>query len=124
MADWTLAKLGFRAGIWEGRLAAPAKSAILPEIEVQSGGAPVSGVEIRQDGKGAWLLAVPVPAEALGDGIATFLLADKATGTALASFSVAAGEPADDDLRAEVALLRAELDMLKKAFRRLAARED
>ena len=124
MADWTLAKLGFRAGVWEGRLAGPTQSAPLPDLEVQSGGVPVPGAEFRPDGKGAWLLAVPMPAEALGDGVATFLLADKATGTALASFSVAAGEPADDDLRAEVALLRAELDMLKKAFRRLAARED
>jgi hypothetical protein len=123
MADWTLAKLGFRAGVWEGRLTAAAKSASEPEIEVQAEGVPVPGAELRPDGKGAWLLAVPVPAEALGDGIRTFLVADKSTGTALASFSIAAGEPADDDLRAEVALLRAELDMLKKAFRRLAARE-
>lgn len=124
MADWTLAKLGFRAGVWEGRIAAPSKSAARPEIEVQAMGAPVPAAEARPDGKGAWLLVVPIPAEALGDGIATFLVFDKASGTTLASFAIAAGEPADDDLRAELALLRAELDMLKKAFRRLAARED
>jgi len=100
MANWTLAKLGFRAGVWEGRLTAPAKSAPLPEIEVQAEGAPVPGAELRADGKGAWLLAVTIPGEALGDGVATFLLVDKATGTALASFTVATGEPADDDLRA------------------------
>lgn len=124
MPDWTLAKLAFRAGVWEGRLAAPSKSAALPEFEVRTDGAAVPGVEARADGKGAWLLAVPVPATALGDGIATFLLTDTATGTALASFTVAAGEPADDDMRAELALLRAELDMLKKAFRRMAGGGD
>ena len=36
----------------------------------------------------------------------------------LGSFTLIAGEALGDDLRAEVSLLRAELDMLKRAFRR------
>jgi hypothetical protein len=121
MGEWTLAKLGFRAGVWEGRLVAPRPSAALPEIEVLSGGTAVPGTALRPDGKGAWVLAVPIPADRLGDGIAGFLVAEKDGGAQLAEFTIAAGDPADDDLRAEVALLRAELDLVKKALRRMAA---
>ena len=40
------------------------------------------------------------------------------TDARLASFTVVMGQPLDEDIRAEMALLRAELDMLKRAFRR------
>jgi hypothetical protein len=40
------------------------------------------------------------------------------TGETLAHFTIITGVPMEDDLRAEVDLLRAELDMLKRAFRR------
>jgi hypothetical protein len=36
----------------------------------------------------------------------------------LGSFSIVAGDALAEDIRAELSLLRAELDMLKKAFRR------
>ena len=39
-------------------------------------------------------------------------------GTKLGHFSIIAGEALGEDLHAEVELLRAELDMLKRAFRR------
>jgi hypothetical protein len=34
------------------------------------------------------------------------------------AFAIVTGEPLDDDIRAELDLLRAELEMLKRAFRR------
>jgi hypothetical protein len=36
----------------------------------------------------------------------------------LGSFSIVAGDALAEDIRAELSLLRAELDMLKKGFRR------
>jgi len=61
---------------------------------------------------------VPVPVSALSDGVHSFLISDKRTGEKLNSFSILAGDPVRDDIRSELDLLRAELDMLKKAFRR------
>jgi len=46
------------------------------------------------------------------------LIADQRSGETLNSFSIISGTPLDDDIRVEMDLLRAELDMLKKAFRR------
>ena len=47
-----------------------------------------------------------------------FLIRNRGTGETLAHFTIITGVPMEDDLRAEVDLLRAELDMLKRAFRR------
>jgi hypothetical protein len=46
---------------------------------------------------------------------------DTRTGAQLGEIVVAVGEPAEDDLRAELGLVRAELELLKRAVRRLAA---
>ena len=64
------------------------------------------------------MLRVPIPAELLSDGVQTFLIRDTDSGETLESFSILAGEALADDIRAEVELLREELDMLKRAFRR------
>ena len=48
----------------------------------------------------------------------TVVIADAETGEAEATVSLVAGEALAGDLRAEIDLLRAELDMLKRAFRR------
>ena len=65
-----------------------------------------------------WLVQVPVPLEAVGDGVQTFLIVDATIDEVLESFTLISGEALGDDIRAEVELLRAELDMLKRAFRR------
>ena len=67
---------------------------------------------------GRWLVEVPVPIEAIGDGAHTFLIRDAASEALLESFTLIAGEVLGDDIRAELSLLRAELDMVKRAFRR------
>lgn len=79
----------------------------------------VSGVTVTETQEpGRWAVEVPVPMEAVGDGVQTFLIRDVNTDTVLDSFTLIAGEALADDIRAEVELLRAELDMLKRAFRR------
>jgi hypothetical protein len=64
------------------------------------------------------LLRVPVPPDRLDDGVQTFLIRAADSGETLAHLTIVAGAPLEADLRAEIDLLRAELDLLKRAFRR------
>jgi len=54
----------------------------------------------------------------LSDGLQTVVL--QADGEVLTKVTILAGAPLQDDLRAEIGLLRAELDLLKRAFQRHA----
>lgn len=67
--------------------------------------------------EGRWTIRFAIPPECVSDGVQSFVLRDRASGEQLAAFILMAGEPAAEDLVAEIALLRAELDMLKRAFR-------
>lgn len=125
MSDYHLAKRRFVEGVWEGIVTRQRADAPAPRIEVTHQGRPLPDVALTEDPEGQhWDLAVPVPANVLGDGAQVFLITDVASDTLLDSFAIIAGEVLADDLHAELQLLRAELDMLKRAFRRhcLAAR--
>jgi hypothetical protein len=79
----------------------------------------IDAIEISEDSEGQqWRLRVWIPADAIADGVQTFLIEDAISGDRLGHFCLIAGEALGDDIRAEVDLLRAELDMLKRAFRR------
>ena len=119
MSDWTLTKTRLFEGVWEGVLAGPEPGTAPPEIEVTHMQEPLAGIEvIARPDNGDWVLRVPVPAERIADGVQTFVIRDRAGGTVLDSFSLVAGEALAYDLRSEIALLREELDLLKRAFRR------
>lgn len=113
-----LTRIRLQAGVWEGVLDVEGETP--PEIEVTHLGQPLPGVRLTPDPAlpGRHGLAVPIPAELISDGVQTFLIRDRARGETLESFAILAGEPLEHDLRAEIDLLRAELDMLKTAFRR------
>lgn len=122
MSGVRLEKLGYRTGLWQGRLTGLPQGEA-PGLEVTLyGGAILPDVAVTDDGVGGWIVSIPIPGAALGDGIAAFLVSDAASGDRLGEFALAVGEPADDDLRAELALIRAELDLLKRAVRRLSGR--
>lgn len=108
-----LTPLGLEAGIWRGRITGPATA---PAVEVSHRGNPLIGVELAAEGEG-WIVSVPIPANTLSDGVQTFLVALPG-GPALGCFAIIAGAPPEPDLRSELALLRAELEVLKRAFRR------
>lgn len=117
MDEMKLTKTRIQAGVWEGVLSgAPDR----PEIAVTHLTRPVAGVDLREDPAvpGQYLVQVPIPAELLSEGVQTFVITDKATDARLASFSIVTGQPLEEDIRAELDLLREELDMLKRAFRR------
>lgn len=114
MAEATLTQVRLREGVWEGLLTGVSTA---PEIMVTHLETPLPDVGVAAH-EGGFRISVPVPANTLSDGVQTFLVKDASTGETLSSFAIAAGAPLSDDLRAEVDLLRAELDMLKRAFRR------
>lgn len=119
MSELVLTKTRMAHGVWEGIITGSDTKGQPPEIRVNYLDQPVEGVELTEEPEnGYWFLKVPLPKHALADGVQTFLILDARTDSKLGSFTLIAGEPADDDLRAEVELLRAELDMLKRAFRR------
>lgn len=119
MSNFTVAKTRIQAGIWEGVITAAGSGGDTPEINVMHLERPVTSFAVsRQAGKDQWTLRIAIPPELLADGVQVFTICDKATGEKLDSFTIITGEPLEDDIRAEVELLRAELDMLKRAFRR------
>jgi len=119
MSDVTLTKTRLFEGVWEGVLTHEGTGNFQPDIEVTHLQKPVSGVEVveKPDEK-LWVVRVPIPAELISDGVQTFLIQDKRSGETLDSFALMSGEALSYDIRAEVTLLREELDMLKRAFRR------
>ena len=117
MTDKKLISTRIRAGIWEGLLIGQTDE---PRLEVMHLEVPLDGVRITQDAAhpGHWAVHVPIPVQAIGDGVQTFIIRDVGTGASLGHFTVIAGAAMVDDIRAELDLLRAELDLLKRAFRR------
>lgn len=119
MSDWTLTKTRLFEGVWEGVLARRGPGTGAPKIEVTHLQRPVEGIEvIARAEAGDWVLRVPVPPEAIADGVQTFVISDADSGAVLESFALMAGDVLSYDIRAEMALLREELDLLKRAFRR------
>ncbi len=117
MPDMQLTKTRMVAGVWEGVLTGAGHNA--PDLTVTHQEAALTGVAVQSlADPGEYLVTVPVPATLMSDGVQTFVISDAATGDKLDTFTLIAGDALADDLRAEIALLRAELDMLKRAFRR------
>lgn len=104
------------AGVWEGVLSGAAGET--PVIEALHAGRAVEGVTVQPiPGKaGQFAVLVPIPTSTLNEGVQTFVL--RLGEAKLAQFTLVAGQPLDEDIRAEVSLLRAELELLKRAFRR------
>ncbi|GAW34571.1 hypothetical protein RA2_01621 [Roseovarius sp. A-2] len=119
MSDLTLTKTRLFEGVWEGVLSGESGGGAAPEIEVTHQQEPIAGVEvIARAETGDWVVRVPVPPEKLADGVQTFVIRDRMSGAVLDSFALLAGDVLTYDIRAEMALLREELDLLKRAFRR------
>lgn len=120
MTETTLTKTRLQAGRWHGVLVTEPPAEAPPPLAVAHLDSTLADIEVEPapDGAGRFLVSVPIPAELLSDGVQTFVIRATDTGETLESFTIVAGEALEDDIRAEIGLLRAELDMLKKAFRR------
>ncbi|HDY94978.1 MAG: hypothetical protein KBT62_09535 [Sulfitobacter litoralis] len=117
MSNLTLTKTHMIDGTWQGIVTGAGDAQ--PDLAVTHADADVAGIKlVHNAGSDHWVLSIPVPAAAIADGIHTLLVADRTSGTTLASITLIGDEVTGPNLRAEVDLLRAELDMLKRAFRR------
>ena len=105
-----------QAGVWSAELAGVGTTQ--PALAASFAGQDLPDLKMQHDSaKDIWRLSVPLPPEMISEGVQMLLIRDPA-GTTVASLAVAAGDVLADDLQAEVALLRAELDLLKSAFRK------
>ncbi|MFT4013377.1 MAG: hypothetical protein QM682_08225 [Paracoccus sp. (in: a-proteobacteria)] len=119
--------LGLKSGIWQGVLRREVAPGRLLLVHL---GSRVADARAAAQADGSWRIAAAIPALKLSDGVQTFLLLeDQGEGTEqpqpgalhLASLSIVAGAPLEEDMRAELDLIRSELDLLKKELRRLAS---
>ncbi|NNE53889.1 MAG: hypothetical protein HKN30_15985 [Sulfitobacter sp.] len=115
-----LTETKIRAGVWEGILTGAGEEE--PSIEATHQTRPVQGLKLqRNEAENYWLVSLPIPPEAISEGVQTILLNDTANDHQLGSITLLAGDAMSEDVRAEIDLLRAELDLLKRAFRRHCA---
>lgn len=123
MARFKLTKKQIHQGFYEGVLEAKSAISGAPALEMLYLGDVVGEVSVEPlgDNNTSWTVRVAIPSEFLTDGVQTFLIVRVGDTQILDRFSVVTGEPLQEDLRAEIELLRAELDMLKRAFRRHAS---
>ena len=117
MAAATLTQTRIAQGVWEGVLTGAGEA---PRIEALHDGVALPGVEVMAlPGGAGHAVRVPLPGSILSEGVQVVLL--RLGDDVLSRITLIAGSPLDGDLRAEVSLLRAELDLLKRAFRRHCA---
>lgn len=117
MSTLQLTKTIMRQGVWQGIVTQTGTG--VPQIEVTHQERPLPDVSLTRDGTAeAWTLSFPIPADAIADGVQTLVIRDKLADTRLGHVTLLAGDELDADIRAELDLLRAELDLLKRAFRR------
>lgn len=122
MSAFELSKTRLFEGVWEGVLTAVDENTEQPDLGVTHLDKPLGELRLKETGEpNQWSVRVPIPIELIGDGAQTFLIFDRDTGETLDSYTIIAGDAVSEDIRAEVALLRAELDMVKRAFRRHCA---
>lgn len=103
------------SGIWEGVLTGAND---VPVLKALHDGRMIDHLEVvaLTGQAGSYLVRVPIPSWVMSEGVQTILL--QSDGQTIAQTTVIAGQPLDRDIRTELSLLRAELDLLKGAFQR------
>ena len=122
MADWTLVRLRLAAGLWEGRLTGPAGVAP-PPLAATWAGAEIALPRVAPEGEGTWAVTLHLPPALMTEGTQVLAIGPRG-GEALCLETFAFGDALEADLRAELAALRTDLDLLKRAFRRHLADGD
>ena len=119
MTEMTLVPTAMREGVWQGLIEAQDA----PKLRATHKGQAIMGLEVKahETADNTWTVRIPVPQNAIADGVQTILINDAETDDLVGQFSLIAGEAIGDDIRVEISLLRAELDLLKRAFRRHCA---
>lgn len=117
MSTLKLTKTRMLEGVWQGILTGTGDEP--PQITVTHGNSNVADFKlVRNETADHWSLTIPVPAAAIADGIQVILVTDLETDQKIGDIVIIGDDVTSIDLRAEMALLRAELEMMKRAFRR------
>ena len=117
MGRLELTKTKMKQGVWQGILTGAGEDT--PNVEVTHENTVVPDIVLTHNQSADhWVLSVPIPREAIADGVQTLIIRETDLDTKLGHITLIAGEVLADDIRGEMDLLRAELDMLKRAFRR------
>ncbi|MDF1727918.1 MAG: hypothetical protein P1U53_09215 [Sulfitobacter sp.] len=118
MSNLQLTKASLKQGIWEGILTgAPVTEK--PALEARHGGQLLDGLDLTpRPEENCWIVRLTIPSEAISDGMQTILITETGSDLTLAHIQLMTGDEAHEDLRGELDLMRAELDLLKRAFRR------
>ena len=109
----------FAEGIWRALLSQPSDLKAPPhKIDVLLQGRPIHGVRVDSlNMENCYELSVPIPPEAVGFGTYMLLIVEPGSSKALLRIVLSGGDMNGEDLRAEMAELRAEIDLLKRLFR-------
>lgn len=112
----SLTRVRLQGGRYEGLFSGTADTT----IEALHEGRVIAVAQVMSDetAPGRFRLFLDLPASVIGEGVQVIALRSTASMAALDRITLMAGTPLDEDIRAEVALLRDELEMLKRAFRR------
>ena len=115
----TLTKTRLQNGRYEGVLSGAEQT----EIEALHRGSIIGVAELSRHPSehNAQLVTFSLPSEVLSDGVQVIGLRSSATGVVLDRITLMSGAALDEDIRAEISLLRDELELLKAAFRRHCA---
>lgn len=115
----TLTQVELRAGQYLGHLVSKTPP---PVIEFVHDDRVIARGDIVADAEkdGHYRVTAELPGSVLSDGVQVIAIRG-ADGSDLGHLSFVAGEALDQDFRAELALLRAEVELLKHAFRRHCA---
>ena len=116
MSGLVLTRMRLAEGVWEGLLSA--QVSVAPRLLLRHRDELVGEPETLAAEDGRWLVRFRLPLDRLSDGVQTFVVSDLMDDRVLDSFTLICGDAVNHDIRAEVDLLRAELDLLKSAFRR------
>jgi hypothetical protein len=113
---WTLTRLRLVAGLWEGRLTGPA-GAPPPDLAATWMGEEIAQARIVPEREGAWAVTLDLPLAIMSDGTHSLAIGPRGADP-LCLETLAFGDPLEAELRADLAALRTELDVLKRALRR------
>lgn len=111
-----LVQVRLTGGRYEGLLTAPEGTG----IEALHLGNVVAAAQVTADTDRAdtYRVTLDLPASVVADGVQIISLRSTLSDTVLGRITLMAGSALDEDFRNEIALLRDELEMLKRAFRR------
>lgn len=118
MTDLSLIQSSFSKAIWTGRLQRGAAGPA-PKLQASFNGTTPVAIEMSAAPgvAHAWNVSLRVPEDGLSEGTHLILIETEDTQEVLYRIPIIAGVAATEDMRAEIAALRAELDQLKSAFR-------